>query len=53
MHLNGAYFAGIIAGMLLLVGFGFLQRRRKTIGLGLWIGVALLTVLAGYVSFSL
>ncbi len=53
MHLNGAYFAGIVAGMLILVGFNFIRRRQGAVGFGLWIGVLLLTVLAGYVSFSL
>ena len=53
MSINGAYFAGLLAGILLVFGLGLLQRRQQTLGFGIWIGVLLLTILGGYVSFSL
>ena len=53
MSINGAYFAGLLAGILLVLGLHLLQRRQPTMGFGLWIGVVLLTVLGGYVSFSM
>ena len=52
MSVNAAYFAGVVAGILLMSGLQCLQRRQPTLGFGLWIGVLLLTLLGGYVAFS-
>ena len=53
MSINGDYFAGMLAGILLLLGLHFIQRRQPTMGYGLWLGVLLLTILSGYMSFSM
>jgi hypothetical protein len=52
MSISAPYFVGMISGILLILGLNFIQRRQQTMGFGIWVGVFLLTLLGGYMSFS-
>lgn len=53
MSIAGAYFAGIVSTLLILLGLKLLAQRHATMGWAIIIAVILFTIFGGYVSFSL